>query len=852
MTTIPQLPAAAATADTDLLPISQSGILRAASRAQLTAGLQPSLALATGQLLGRISPGTGSPEPITIGANLSLASGTLSANAAPFNVASLPSATAPGTSDLVAMAQSGANKAATYSQFMAGLSGLANLDISQLATTPTGLATARRLADQMADALPIEAFGAVGDGTTDDTSAVIAALATSRPVRLSAKTYVINGQLTITTANTTLIGIPGQTILRRARQTTGSAWISVQASGFRADGIIFDANRAAITTDNWSVLVTSACLQSDWHRCAFINAGGSSLGSGLTLLASDPSICQHVVRDCDFANNQVHGLWVQACAGVQVETCRAHDNGQYGLNLDFNDASFTRKIRLAQVIGNRCWNNLRGIAVGNYNATNATVAVWGNANPDALSALVSGNLCHDNTVYGIAVSGRALLVHGNLCSNNGTVANSGAGILCNMSYSRVTANMVTGSALYGIDSGGSINSEVSANHILGHSFGINCGGGTAMRVEGNTLQDASSWAILVNNVETDGNGVNFGLPTSGLALVGNWIAMTSAAASGILLRDGPQGVMIARNHFVGSNGALLANCLWANTDQVIIEANRWNFTQRFFANPTVYNALQTVILPDIADSVMITTASSGVQSMLTSYQTISYGQLTFIRITNGGSAYTTASIAIAGPGTGATARAVISNGVIIGAVITASGAGYGSIGAQLAITITGDGTGATATGYAGVPVPEERRLRVRCNTSVRFARSGSSPIQENYTGTDITVATNADIEWTGTFNSWRASFFASNDYLAPDAAGGALLRSTGNADIQLRPAGIGRIRLTTDSETTGCLEAIGRNTPEGVTTAPPGSTFRNLNGGVGTSFYVKRTGTGNTGWFAIG
>jgi hypothetical protein len=34
--------------------------------------------------------------------------------------------------------------------------------------------------------------------------------------------------------------------------------------------------------------------------------------------------------------------------------------------------------------------------------------------------------------------------------------------------------------------------------------------------------------------------------------------------------------------------------------------------------------------------------------------------------------------------------------------------------------------------------------------------------------------------------------------------------------------------------------------------APPGSTFRNLNGGVGTSLYVKQTGTGNTGWAAIG
>lgn len=851
MTTIAQLPVASATTDSDLLPISQAGILRAASRLQLTAGLQPTLTLAVNQLLGRATAGAGAPEAIAIGANLALTGNTLSAIATPFNVAGMPAATSPAGPDLVAMAQAGANKAASYTQFMSGLSSLANLDISQLASTPTSLANARKIADQMADALPIEAFGAIGDGVTDDTNALVAAITSNRPIRLGSKTYIVNGQLTVNTANATLIGVPGQSILRRARQATGSAWIAIQATGFRADGVVFDANRSAIATDNWAVLVGSGCLQSDWQRCSFINAGGATLGSGLVFLASDPSICQHAVRDCEFSGNQLHGLWSQACAGILVEGCRAHDNGQHGLNLDYNDSSFAKKLRLSQVIGNRCWNNLRGITVGNFNATNTTTPIWGHANPDAQSTLVIGNLCHDNSVYGIGVSGRNLLVHGNICVNNGTVANSGAGILANISYSRVTANMLSGAGLYGIDSGGSIYSEISANHITGHSFGINCGGGTAVRVEDNTIQDATSWAILVNNVETDGSGVNLGIAASGLALVGNWIGMNGAAASGILLRDGPQGVLVARNHFTGSNGALLANCLWANTDQIIIEANRWNFTQRFFTNPTTYNALQTIIVPDIADGVMVTSASSGVQSMLTSYQTICFGQVTFARVTNGGSNYTTAGISVVGLGTGATARAVISNGTIIGIVISTPGTGYGNAGTALAVSITGDGTGATATAYAGVPIPDERRLRVRCNTSVRFARSGSSPVQENWTGTDITVAANADVEWTGTFNTWRATMFASGDYVLPDATGGALLRSIGNADVQLRPAGVGRVRLTSDSETTGCLELIGRNAPEAVVAGPPGSTYRNLNGGIGTSFYVKRSGTGNTGWFAI-
>jgi hypothetical protein len=42
----------------------------------------------------------------------------------------------------------------------------------------------------------------------------------------------------------------------------------------------------------------------------------------------------------------------------------------------------------------------------------------------------------------------------------------------------------------------------------------------------------------------------------------------------------------------------------------------------------------------------------------------------------------------------------------------------------------------------------------------------------------------------------------------------------------------------------------GAGSPEGVLTAPPGSTYMRTDGGANTSFYVKESGTGNTGWVA--
>lgn len=691
MPTIDQLDPAQAMADADLLPISQNGAARHASRAQLLATSQPLLTLSQGQLLGRASTGIGGPEPITFGANLALVGNTLSASTSPL----------------------------------------------------------------LNEALPIEAFGARGDGLTDDSAALAAAIASGRPVRLSAKTYIVNGQFTIATANTALIGTPGLTTLKRHTQSGNGAWLSIQAPNFSADGIVFDANRAAVTQDSWGVLVTSACPQSDFHRCAFRNASGASLGSGLVFLASDPAISAHVVRDCEFSGNTVHGIWVQAVNGFQLSDSRAHDNGQYGICIDYNDASFYQKARAVQVQGCAAWANVRGIAIGNFNATNTQPPVWGNANPDAIGIVVAGNSCHDNTAYGITASGRALSIHGNMLVNNG-LAPGGAGILANVSYSRVANNIVTGASTYGIDCGGSINSDISYNFVDGPVIGLNVGGSADVRVSGNDVQNCAQWAILVANVETDSYGQNFGIACNSLTLADNWIAMPSATAGGISLRDGPTNVAVARNNFFGGT---LGLCLWPNTDSVVIEGNRWNLAPRFICNPITANGVQMVVFPDIADTIMLTAVTAPVQSMVSSYQAAILGQVSFVRVTAGGSGYTNATVAIGGPGTGATAKAVISNGVIIGIVVGGTGTGYGAIGAALPVTINGDGTGAAATAYAAPPVPEERALLVRCNLAVTFARVGSSPAQENWLATDLAVPVNGDVQWRGTWGTWRASSF---------------------------------------------------------------------------------------------
>lgn len=150
MPTIDQLAQATAASDGDELAASQNGITRKITRAQLVAGLQPQLAVSSGSLLGRSSKGTGAPEALAVGANLVLASGTLSGSVFPFDVSALPAGTQPAANDLIPVGQGGTNVAIKYAAF---LSSAQTLDASQMTVTPTGGSAAVKLADFAASAV---------------------------------------------------------------------------------------------------------------------------------------------------------------------------------------------------------------------------------------------------------------------------------------------------------------------------------------------------------------------------------------------------------------------------------------------------------------------------------------------------------------------------------------------------------------------------------------------------------------------------------------------------------------------------------------------------------------------------
>jgi hypothetical protein len=155
MPTIDELAPANSASDFDELLVSQAGITRKITRAQMLNGVQAQLTVAAGSLLGNAGTGIGAPQVITVGQNLTFNGTTLSATAAPFVINSLANGTVPLSGDLVSMSQAGTPVAITFGQLVSGIAGVPNINLTQALVTPSGATKSQTLGQLTAAMLPL-------------------------------------------------------------------------------------------------------------------------------------------------------------------------------------------------------------------------------------------------------------------------------------------------------------------------------------------------------------------------------------------------------------------------------------------------------------------------------------------------------------------------------------------------------------------------------------------------------------------------------------------------------------------------------------------------------------------------
>ena len=236
------------------------------------------------------------------------------------------------------------------------------------------------------------------------------------------------------------------------------------------------------------------------------------------------------------------------------------------------------------------------------------------------------------------------------------------------------------------------------------------------------------------------------------------------------------------------------------------------------------NAAASLGIPDWADVININSDTAAVVAILSVSMSSGIQKLTACTITDRGTGYTADfDVAVTGGGgSGATVRAhVTQDGRLAALVVTAAGSGYTRT-PTLDLS-AGAGTGGAATATIGVPRWAGRTLMLAAFGSQFRITSGSVINLPAPSGTTITVA--------------------SQGYLT--------LRTLGDRWYPVALAsGVGSIWPTAITLNNGPTSQAGAGSPEGVVTAPVGSTWARTDGGASTSFYVKESGSGNTGWIA--
>lgn len=160
-------------------------------------------------------------------------------------------------------------------------------------------AVARTVSNKLQEILSVKDFGAVGDGITDDSSAIINAVAASagKSLYFPAGAYVV-GQPIIVPTNSTLYGDIGQTSLKIKTGTyapsSGDVFVITGVNNVQISGIDINGNKGNIGSTRNPVHVIYNSQFVTFDRCNFVNCEGITLNFSTNVDTITVSNCRFV------------------------------------------------------------------------------------------------------------------------------------------------------------------------------------------------------------------------------------------------------------------------------------------------------------------------------------------------------------------------------------------------------------------------------------------------------------------------------------------------------------------------------------------------------------------------------
>lgn len=346
-------------------------------------------------------------------------------------------------------------------------SGFAPTDIASQAelTAHTGLTTSAHggivASTDSRLAISVKDKGAVGDGSTDDTTAFTAAAtaltsASGGTLIIPPGTYILSTALSLP-SNTHVIGYGQPTLKVKASSTANPLLLAVASkSDVTIEGITFDGNRSNITSTNNAVTV-SACTRVRFVRCVFTNTRGFTLVFGGTggCEQSGALFCRFF--DCGTLNRTTDDTADRHQAiSVSGGGDRNFANFCTFETIGLDCAGFSGSETRCQAVGNLITDTdagsiyvsgADGFLVANNYISNGDTGGNGIDLHDSTNGAVTGNVCVGNGGGGILLAGcEYVTVSGNVCKNNdqlGTGTTHRGGIVFDSSEADSTTGHIT-------------------------------------------------------------------------------------------------------------------------------------------------------------------------------------------------------------------------------------------------------------------------------------------------------------------------------------------------------------------------------------------------------------------------
>ena len=428
------------------------------------------------------------------------------------------SAAAASAAAAAASAAAAAESAALLGDAMLGENNLAEVADKSAARTILGIIAAnipylpaigaftRSIMARLGDTVSVKDFGAVGDGVTDDTAAVQAAL-TSGTVFFPKGTYIC-GPLTAPAG----VQVRGKrnAVVKMKAASVGALLTLADASGASIEGITFDADYANNPLGTKGIHITggtSAFLISNVAvlnaKTAGIHQQGAYTGGGK-------------VSNCLIKGNRTDGLIFEGVDMVaNGNLCLS--NGRFGILVTGDRAL---------IVGNQCNGNGKVNPGGaGIQSNGAGIGVVGGNKP-----VVTGNYCYNNGdvantlfAHGIQFNGVSNgTMSGNISSNN-----SGSGLdFYNSPYGSCSGNQSVLNAVRGIEvDTGSTYTTVTGNVVrLNAEIGISIFNTIGANISDNTVEANGTLGVAANTM-TGAANLPYGIALHGAGNYGNYASL---------------------------------------------------------------------------------------------------------------------------------------------------------------------------------------------------------------------------------------------------------------------------------------------------------------------------------------